>query len=109
MRFLFASDSTETQKDGWAIDNLWFEFGHIGVEEIHEAKTELYPNPTSGIINFNTSIEASKVVLLNYTGSVIDELDVSNGQIDLSSYPVGYYSVRWRENGYSKFSRLIVQ
>lgn len=109
LRFLFASDSIETQKDGWAIDNFHFEFGHIGIDEIDEQLGVVYPNPTSGFIRFRNASIVESFKLYDAHGRLIKELDVHAGTINVSDFPTGIYLARWVEKGTPKYSRIVIQ
>lgn len=53
LRFVFASDSINTNKEGWVIDNISIFAYHVGINDYNLADYLIYPNPTSGIIKFS--------------------------------------------------------
>lgn len=63
-------------------------------------KTELiiYPNPTNDILNISGFELSDKLAIYNFSGEMI-ELVYSNN-MDISSYPIGYYFIR-SESGFT--------
>lgn len=73
------------------------------------SKIELYPNPTSDILNIKTenSIDDSQLIVLNsYGQNVSAQIKIqSSNLIDVSSLPNGFYSIIINGNS-SKFQKL---
>src|SRR5690606_32804737 len=56
------------------------------------SEVTIYPNPTTGILNFNSKSEIQNVVLFDLSGRKISEFNSS--QINISSLPKGIYLVK---------------
>lgn len=56
---------------------------------------EIYPNPTSGVLNVN-NVKGGTIEVLNIMGQVIEKIDVANelNTINISNYSNGNYFVR---------------
>ena len=67
----------------------------VGIAENNAAGFSMYPNPTSGMLNFNLT-ETSAVEVIDVLGNVVASKQFNSGaaQIDLSSQPNGVYFVR---------------
>lgn len=53
-RFSFVSDSIETYKDGLMFDNIYFNDYAEGINELSASYIQIFPNPTSDKISFQT-------------------------------------------------------
>ncbi len=104
LKFVFASDSIDNNKEGWAIDNIGIYYTSkpiVGYDEIQNNESYmLYPNPSNGFINLQTgeSLFQSEVSYktINARGQVIEEKSINNSQndllkIDLDNYKPGIY------------------
>ena len=58
-----------------------------------KSTTKIYPNPTNGILNIETSKSIEKIEILNLLGSVISTFG-NERLLDLSSYHDGIYLIR---------------
>lgn len=80
--------------------------------KIHRNNLKIYPNPTSGFLNIsqpNTGT-ALYATLLNNTGKVILQGEVSNGTLNLEELPSGLYFLVLTENGKAIYKgKVIVQ
>jgi hypothetical protein len=72
------------------------------------AESDFYPNPTTGIVNFNVADGfGGDVKIYNQAGQLIERFNAaSNGQVDLTSQAKGLYFVQFN-NG--QMQKLIVR
>lgn len=56
VRFVFASDSIESDREGWMIDDVWIYGTHIGITESNFGQLVVYPNPAIEDQAFNVSV-----------------------------------------------------
>jgi plastocyanin len=66
----------------------------------------VYPNPTTGVLKFNTS-GLYQVEVLNVLGVELQELTVDGNSVDLSNLPQGVYLLRFRKEGRVVVKRVI--
>jgi hypothetical protein len=104
LKFVFASDSIDNNKEGWAIDNIEIYYTQkLQVDNIEIQKNDsymLYPNPADGFLNLQTgeSLFQSEISykIINIRGQVIEEKSINNFQdnllkINLNNYKPGIY------------------
>ncbi|MBO4613689.1 MAG: T9SS type A sorting domain-containing protein [Bacteroidales bacterium] len=79
------------------------------VETFTANEIEMYPNPTTGIVNFN-NVENATIEVFNMMGQVISRVDNANenATIDLSNVANGNYVVRIVKNGEVATSKLSI-
>jgi hypothetical protein len=77
------------------------------MKEIQKQNINLYPNPTAGIINFNTTEKIKLITVLNSSGKLIGKYKTN--QIDLSSLPNGIYVSRIETENNHFVKRFIKQ
>lgn len=114
IRFNFISDSTQTNKDGWIIDN--FVVGDIyqgsSVKEFSSnLKVSIYPNVTSDFFNYKLEKgEIDYLIIVNLLGEsvYINNSPKPSGKIDVSNLPTGNYFVKFTSKEGSITKRLIV-
>ncbi len=101
VRFTFKSDSINTNKEGWMIDNLeWRLGGCEGVTEFQNKTTlELSPNPATTSITITSSTNIKEIKLINLLGeSVINDnwltVNGNSAVVDVSSLSKGIYFVQ---------------
>lgn len=93
-RFTFTSDSINTFKDGWMIDNFVFDCVAIAINEISlNAFFDVFPNPTSNIITIRSdnSINIKTVTIKDLLGKTI--LTTDQTTVDLSQFESGIYFI----------------
>ena len=94
-RFTFTSDSNDTNKDGWMIDNIATLGYMVGINELEStAAVKLYPNPTNNLfaIEMKNPIKFVSAVVMDLKGK---EFDISTKPfIDLSKFENGIYLIR---------------
>ena len=87
-------------------------FGN-SVDDIAENTLKLYPNPTSGIVIFETkafSNETVKIDITDLSGKAISNYRlVDYNKIDLSDLKAGIYFVKISNSSVSEVSKIIVQ
>ncbi|MBO4613690.1 MAG: choice-of-anchor J domain-containing protein [Bacteroidales bacterium] len=79
----------------------------IFVESFEANEIEMFPNPTTGIVNFS-NVENATIEVFNMMGQVISRVDNANenATIDLSNVANGNYVVRIVKNGEVSTSKL---
>lgn len=111
IRYTFISDSVDSAKSGWMIDNFLVNitYAHTLVKTPHNNdKIMVYPTITSNIVN----IEAPKVAefhiiedlqLINVEGKVVQQHKMcpTKFYIDVSGHPSGMYYLKVKTNLYS--------
>jgi hypothetical protein len=82
LRFHFISDSNQTNKDGWMIDNILISFADEGsaIQNFNSLNTriEISPNPVDNFatISFNTQVEGPLTfVLINSIGKIVKRIN----------------------------------
>jgi hypothetical protein len=86
----------------------------IGLEEESLFNVELYPNPSTGVVNLTwqqTQNEDVQIEVLDITGRVLFQNNVaksaaSKTTIDLSAFPSGIYLVKLTSEGVQKTERV---
>ncbi len=71
--------------------------GIIAVEDEGEAATEgirIYPNPTAGLLNFETAQPVSRVDIYTLSGTLSASYTEPVSPLDLSALPAGHYLLR---------------
>lgn len=118
IRHRFTSDSTDTNKEGWMIDNM---FAHITViHTVNEIKPEAYmvvmPNPTSGRVDIVTEKRngphiIEKIELINMEGKVVQEWGISPTKfyIDISDHPNGIYILKVKTNIKTESFKIVLE
>ena len=79
----------------------------LGVVDFDESFVKVYPNPTSGVLNIDSSIPVKYVQLLSLTGKIVRKYK-ANTQLDISDLPHGFYVLKVQlENGKTEVKKLI--
>ncbi|MFA5781899.1 MAG: T9SS type A sorting domain-containing protein [Bacteroidales bacterium] len=120
MRFHFISDSIQTNKDGWMIDNILISFVDLpsSIKEIENNHSRIYimPNPVDNFatIKFdNFKNEIFKLTIYNPFGQIIKQIEnIKTNQIEIykNDLTSGLYFIQLR-NSYSILgtSKLIIK
>ncbi|MDD4830260.1 MAG: T9SS type A sorting domain-containing protein, partial [Bacteroidales bacterium] len=76
-----------------------------------EAKINIYPNPAENEINFSSSIEITKIEILNLLGQIIytKEIKSTNAKIDVSNITKGNYIAKTYTKKGVKTNKFVVQ
>ncbi len=103
LRFAFASDSLQTNKAGWQIDEveIWGTIG-FGIEE-RINPIYITPNPSNGVFKLESLNHSdAKFVVSDSQGRVVleDKMQGTSAQINLSNQAAGMYIVRF-EDGFT--------
>jgi len=102
LRFNFISDSVNTNKEGWLIDDIrfyWVDIGGKINETINNAKCRIFPNPTKGIVSIqNTENSIQNIGVYDIYGREVLKTEVGSQktEVDLNSQPKGIYFVKVR-------------
>ena len=111
-RFTFISDSIQTNKDGWMLDDFQLQDWWEGIEEYRNSDLiSIYPNPSSGeisIVNNNKPTNSYQVEVVDISGkTVLKEENISNKlRIDL---PNGLYLMKLKDNDKIYMKKLIIE
>jgi hypothetical protein len=101
-KFTFISDTTDSHKDGLMFDNLEFLDWTEDVPTINNTNhiISLFPNPATSNIHIQAPANTSqkRVHILNYTGTLINEINNFTGnEIDVSDLPPGIYILKYTD------------
>ncbi len=115
LRFTFISDSIETNKAGWLIDDIGIQPTTVSVKHIMQKNKliSLYPNPTHNHIYIKRHSNHTKnesVTIYNLYGQKV----LYRNQIPLSGYipislPSGLYTVKYTTDKEFAVKQLVVQ
>ena len=95
-RFTFTSDSINTNKDGWMIDNFSVKVYGTGINQSKVSKFNIYPNPSTKLINISgLNNHDYSCSIINHFGQKIQsqQINNSNSQIDISTLRNGTYFI----------------
>jgi hypothetical protein len=118
IRFTFISDSIETNKEGWMIDNILTASAVwqlcTGIESQPEKENiSISPNPFSSqtILKSDFPLNNSKIVIYNSFGQVVNQTKVISGQkviLYRNNLPPGLYFLVLSKNNKSLITRKLV-
>lgn len=112
-RFTFISDSIQTNKNGWMIDDIIIRESFESVEDIlNNALFTLYPNPPDGsffIKQQTANYTNPAVTIYNLQGQVLQEIKniPDNGKVN-TSLPDGTYLLKYFSESGQKIDKFIV-
>lgn len=120
LRFNFISDSVDTNRDGWMIDDFSLSIIDVGgsVEEyrLDESRLDIFPNPSLGntIVKYdNHQNDSYTLVVLNVMGQTVINLSGLSGStvsLDTKKLPKGIYEVQIQQEGNIRArEKLVVQ
>ena len=68
----------------------------LSLNDVEKFNLKLFPNPTSGILNFSKSSKIEELQILDLHGKIILEtnLNTKNGSINLKNFTKGIYTVK---------------
>lgn len=112
LRFTFISDSVQTNKDGWELDDFMFEYWMEGVNEVKKIKlVDVFPNPSSGAVQLQNLQGDAKAAITVYSidGRKVYETQSSkqHTQLDLP-LPNGQYLLKYTTGQASDVSRITI-
>lgn len=112
-KFTFVSDSIQTNKDGWMLDDFNFHDWWEGIQEIQNDNLfSIYPNPTSDELQIHRKKISTneRVQVLNFTGQVlIDKNYFSNNVISTKELSNGIYLLKYSDTKNFAIKTFVVQ
>ena len=86
LKFEFASDSLNTNKEGWAIDDIVIHANHVGISEVTKTDFIVFPNPSKGQFTIGHFTQGdTEISIYNTLGLRLKDLELNSGEIvDLS-------------------------
>lgn len=87
-------------------------YSAVGVNELQEVKTSIYPNPATNqlTMKFAPELVGSSYSILNTLGKVVQEATIGQGTIteDVSGLASGLYIIRSTNGNYTTNQRLVI-
>lgn len=112
-RFTFASDSIQTNRDGWMIGRIYLGGEFEGVEEIQtDNLISISPNPTSNELRIQKTkfSEKSSVQVLNCSGQILYNNPNFIGEtIDTQQLSNGLYYLKYSDQKHFTIEKFVVQ
>jgi hypothetical protein len=117
-RYTFKSDSVNTNKEGWMIDNFMSYYTYIHpVKQLSQAEyMNVYPNVTNGILNvegkkLSEDDAILKMELLDLQGKVLESYGHNKLKVvlDISKYPPGMYHLNVTTNVKSTSHTILLE
>ncbi len=115
LRFNFISDSIQTNKDGWIIDNIIVGYADLGssISELpNNLEVKLFPNLTNDYFSYqvknNEPLDA--IVITNIKGATVYSINnpLSEDKIAIANLAAGNYFVKFTSKGKTTVKRLVV-
>ena len=112
-RFMFVSDGSISY-DGYSIDDFQIEIDPLGLESIASNAFSFYPNPATGELNFNFSVNIdidAQVIIYSSEGKNVMQVNantLSNSSFTDLNLPNGIYSVVFENNDSRVVKKLVV-
>lgn len=114
VRFNFISDSVDTNKEGWMIDNIVLFAIPLGgnVEVAQQEELNVYPNPSSDFISVQVEREYQELELFLYSfqGVLLKKRNFKNtnsAKMNVSDLPKGTYLLKGKCNGTDLKTKVI--
>lgn len=114
VRFNFISDSIDTNKEGWMIDNIVLFAIPLGgnVEVAKQEELKVYPNPSSDLITVQLKRPYQEVELFLYSleGVLLKKNKFENtrlGEMNVSDLPRGAYLLRGKCDGTDLRTKIV--
>jgi hypothetical protein len=117
-RFTFLSDSIDTGKDGWLIDDIALT-GYYGdcccsFDELQKNNFKVYPNPTNEEtrIYYDEQVNNVSIRLLNMRGQSVYEKQYKTcreATLDFSKYEPGIYIIESIHEGIASRARIAIE
>ncbi len=104
VKFQFTSDSVNTNKEGWMLDDIVFR-GYEVIGNIYKTENpdiRVYPVPSSNEVIFESvsnSLEGSDYILFDITGKIVKTGKISTNSISIKDLKSGlyYYKIIFNE------------
>ncbi len=119
VRFTLKSDSVDSNKEGWLIDNIILHptFMHTASKILKETDVlDVYPTVTSGVVYIGTKRSRKlnnieKIQLINAAGQIVHEYGNSqvNTSIDISDFADGMYLLKIKTNLRTNTFKIILK
>jgi hypothetical protein len=110
-RFTFISDSVQTNKEGWILDDIKVVVHAEGVPELkNQDNIVISPNPATSIVNIECPGKQDlKLTLFNLIGDQVMQKDFKGSKetIDISALPSGMYIVKVSGRDFTSQNKLI--
>lgn len=92
------------------VDNIVVDV-NLGTSAFDSSSFKAYPNPVTNVLNLSYSSEIASVEVFNMLGQkvLVKELNVAQGQIDMSGLNSGNYLVKVTADGQTKTIKVIKQ
>lgn len=113
-KFSFISDSIQTNKAGWILDDLHFEDFWETIQEsnFNSFISSAYPNPANDFVNIKFSNEMSKsynVLIYDINGRIARNIETQSGlvKIDINDFKLGMYFYRIYDKNKMSFGQIL--
>jgi len=111
-RFTFISDGTQTNKEGWMMDDFTFHDYWEGIQEIqNDGLISLFPNPTSYDITINSTNKSNTQIIQIFknTGLLIYNNSTFHGEtIDTRQLSNGIYLLKYSDEKSFSIKKFVV-
>lgn len=111
-RFTFISDSIQTNKEGWVLDNFMFNDWWEGIEDLkNDDIISVFPNPTSDQLSIKSNFASRKPIIqiFNFAGQKIYESKLfKDVTIDTKHLDNGIYLLKYSDNKDYSSKKFIV-
>ncbi len=86
---------------------------NVGISEQNAIKTNqlyIFPNPTNGVVYWNSEIVITKVEILGVSGRLIAQYqNIAGNKVQLNSFPNGIYFIRFNTESGIFTNKLILK
>ena len=83
--------------------------GTIGINDFEESELQIFPNPSTGIVNIETSIKIDYIKIYDYTGKTVRIINGKTSQIDLSNVNKGIYFIEIANTEKKSIVKLMIK
>jgi hypothetical protein len=110
-KFTFISDSSQTNKDGWMIDDFQLNDWWEGIYEFeNNNKINLYPNPSNGNVTIESDIKSLRelsIEVYNETGMLVLNMELNSNKLRLD-LPNGMYFIKLIDDSKIYLKKLMI-
>ena len=92
------------------IDNVLFsKKTQTGISNVNAVSIGVYPNPANNTFNVTSAGTIQEVTIYNTLGQAVKTIEANNNlvNVDISTLPIGVYTIKTTVNGSENFSKLI--